>query len=50
MTASQNSEFQRLLEAWNQHQDLRKQGAPISALVESRSKLNQARQELAPAA
>ena len=50
MTQSQHIEFQQLLQAWNQHQELRKQGAPISRLVESRSELEQARRQLALAA
>lgn len=47
MTTSQNSEFQQLLQAWNEHQDLRKQGGSISHLVESRSALEQARRPFA---
>lgn len=50
MTTAQDTEFQKLLKAWNEHQELRQQNAPISHLVESRSALDEARLQLALAA
>ena len=43
MTKNPNTEFQQLLQAWNDHEDLRKQGGPIDRLVASRSQLDHAR-------
>jgi len=50
MTKNPNTEFQQLLQAWNDHEDLRKQGGPIDRLVASRSQLDHARRQLALAA
>jgi len=50
MTTQRNTEFQQLLKAWNDHQDLRKQGGPIFQLVESSAKLEHARRQLGLAA
>ncbi len=38
--------FHRFLEAWNRHQDLRSNGAPISQLAASRQDLDELRLEL----
>ena len=35
--------FDRLLEAWNNHQDLRESGAPIAELAASRAQLDMIR-------
>ncbi|MEM9466340.1 MAG: hypothetical protein AAGA90_13275 [Actinomycetota bacterium] len=35
--------FDRLLEAWNNHQDLRRNGAPIPELAASRARLDMIR-------
>ncbi len=35
--------FDRLLEAWNNHQDLRENGAPIAELAASRARLDMIR-------
>lgn len=35
--------FDRLLQAWNRHQDLRRNGAPISELAASRAQLDMIR-------
>lgn len=50
MTPAQDIEFQKLLQAWNRHQDLRKNGGAIASLVDSRAELDRARQQLALAA
>ena len=50
MTTNQNTEFQQLLDAWNQHQELRQNGAPVSDLFASRTKLERVRQHVATAA
>ncbi len=38
--------FDRLLLAWNRHQDLRRSGAPVRRLWASRIELDQRRQEV----
>lgn len=43
MTTHQDNEFQQLLKTWNEHQDLRHQGAPVADLFASRTKLEQVR-------
>ncbi len=40
MTNEQTAQFQELLKAWNEHQDLRQQGAPVADLFASRNKLD----------
>jgi len=51
MTTTQTAQFERLLKTWNQHQDLRQQGAPVADLFASRSKLEEVRlQQFATAA
>lgn len=46
MTASQAANFQQLLKAWNDHQDLRQGGAPVADLFASRNKLEAIRREV----
>lgn len=38
-----NSRLARLLEAWNNHEDLRTNGAPIAELAASRARLDMIR-------
>ena len=44
MTALQNTTFDTLLTAWNDHEELRKKGAPPAVLLASRTRLDAARQ------
>ncbi|MEM9200158.1 MAG: hypothetical protein AAGC53_00785 [Actinomycetota bacterium] len=37
------AQFNRLLKAWNDHQDLRAKGAPIAELAASRARLDMIR-------
>lgn len=50
MTSTHDIEFQKLLSAWNRHEDLRQSGGPISQLADSRAQLDRVRRQLALAA
>ena len=45
MTTNQITQFEELLKTWNEHQDLRQQGAPVAQLFASRTKLDQVREK-----
>ena len=42
--------FENLLDAWNRHQDLREQHAPVVELYHSRARLDEARDDVRQAA
>lgn len=43
MTKTQNAAFRHLVQRWLAHEDLRKSGAPVSKLAESRQVLDHTR-------